>query len=185
MPPNARLLDIGAGHGVFSVLAADRGARVVAVEPDVRKAPFGGCRVAGLPGSRGSLTTWQPGNHYVVGYDDVVRGQFDTIAINDVLYKLPLAQWDPLVTRAKERLTTGGTLIIKEHDPTSRWKNAWNRAQEAIATKLRLTLGESFTYETPDEFTARLQRLGFRDVEARRIDFGYPHAHIVYVGRRE
>jgi 2-polyprenyl-3-methyl-5-hydroxy-6-metoxy-1,4-benzoquinol methylase len=166
VPPNARLLDIGAGHGAFSVLAADRGARVVAVEPDLRKV---------LP---------VHGVQFVIGFDEVVRGQFDAIAINDVLYKLPVAQWDALLTRAKDRLTAGGVLIIKEHDPTARWKNAWNRAQESIATRLHLTLGESFSYETPADFTARLRRLGFRDVEARRIDFGYPHAHIVYVARR-
>jgi hypothetical protein len=119
-----------------------------------------------------------------VGYDDVVRGTFDVVAINDVLYKLPFEQWDALLTRVLERLPSGGVLLVKEHDPTSRIKNAWNRWQESLATKLRLTLGESCSYETPADFTARLQRLGFRDIEARRIDFGYPHAHMLYVARK-
>jgi 2-polyprenyl-3-methyl-5-hydroxy-6-metoxy-1,4-benzoquinol methylase len=166
VPPGARVLDVGAGHGVFSALAADRGAHVVAVEPDFRKV---------LP---------VPGVQFVIGFDDVVRGTFDVVAINDVLYKVPIDQWDALLARALERLPPGGMLFVKEQDPSARIKNAWNRWQESIATKLRLTLGESFSYETPADFTARLQRLGFRDVEARRIDFGYPHSHILYVAKK-
>lgn len=166
VPPGARLLDVGAGHGVFSILAADRGAHVVAVEPDLRKV---------LP---------VRGVQFVVGYDDVVRGTFDVIAINDVLYKLPFEQWDALLARAFERLPSGGILLVKEHDPTARVKDAWNRWQESLATRLGLTLGESFSYESPNAFTPRLQRLGFHDVEAKRIDFGYPHAHMLYVARK-
>ena len=166
VPRGARVLDVGAGHGVFSALAADRGGRVVAVEPDLRKV---------LP---------VRGVQFVVGFDDVVRGTFDVIAIVDVLYKLPVNEWDALLTRAYDRLPNGGTLIVKEHDPTARVKNAWNRWQEAVVAKVKLTLGESFTYESPVAFTARLQRLGFRDVTAKRIDFGYPHPHILYVARR-
>lgn len=160
------MLDVGAGHGVFSVLAADRGAKVVAVEPDVRKV---------LP---------VPGVQFVVGFDDVIRGTFDVVAINDVLYKVPFAEWDAFLARARERLRDGGTLLVKEHDPTARLKNGWNRAQEALATKVGLTMGESFSYETPSAFIARLQKAGFREVEAKRIDFGYPHAHMLYVARR-
>ncbi len=165
VPAGARVLDIGAGHGVFSVLAADRGARVVAVEPDARKV---------LP---------VDGVQFVIGYDHVIRGTFDVVAINDVLYKLPFEAWDALLTRVRERLPSGGVLLVKEHDPTARIKNTWNRWQESLATKLHLTLGESFSYETPAGFTARLKRLGFTEIEAKRIDFGYPHAHILYIAR--
>jgi len=123
-------------------------------------------------------------SQYVVAYDDAIRGTFDAIAIIDVLYKIPIAEWDALLTRARERLPEGGMLLIKEQDPTARIKNSWNRAQEWLASRLHLTLGESFSYEPPAAFRARLERLGFRDVETRRIDFGYPHAHALYVGRR-
>ena len=91
---------------------------------------------------------------------------------------------DDFESAARERLPQGGMLLVKEQDPTARIKNSWNRAQEWLASRLRLTLGESFSYESPAAFQARLERLGFREIEARRIDFGYPHAHVVYVGRR-
>jgi len=168
VPRDARsLLEIGAGHGVFARLAAARGIRRVAgVEPDVRKMG----RVEGVT--------------YIAGYDDAIRGTFDVIALLDVLYAIPAAQWDGLLTRAHAHLAPGGTLLVKEQDPAS-IKNRWNRAQEWISMKLlRITLANAFDYESTEAFTARLARLGFRDVTAKRVDFGYPHPHVLYEARR-
>ena len=167
VPRDARVLDIGAGHGLFARLVAARGAkRVVAVEPDTRKV--------------------QPvdGVDFVMGFDDVVRGRFDAVVVVDVLYKIPVEQWDALLARCAARLAAGGTLVIKEHDPTARIKNAWNRAQEWLASKMGLTLGQSFSYESPAAFIARLHRAGFADARARRIDLGYPHPHILFTATR-
>jgi len=165
LPPNASLLDIGAGHGLFAVLARPR--RVVAVEPDARKVrPIDGM-------------------DFVIGFDDAIAGTFDAISIIDVLYKIPLDQWDALLTRCRNRLAPNGILIIKEQDPTARFKNGWNAIQERAASALGLTLGESFSYEAPSAFKQRLERLGFVDVNAKRIDFGYPHPHILYIARTD
>jgi 2-polyprenyl-3-methyl-5-hydroxy-6-metoxy-1,4-benzoquinol methylase len=167
VPHGASLLDIGAGHGLFATLVRARDAsRVVAVEPDLRKVrPIDGVES-------------------VIGFDDVVGGTFDAISIIDVLYKIPIAEWDALLIRCRERLADDGLLIIKEQDPTARVKNGWNAMQERVATALHLTLGESFTYEPPTDFLARLTRLGFREPLSKRIDFGYPHPHVLYVARK-
>lgn len=168
VPRGARVLDIGAGHGVFAALALDAGARrVVAVEPDGRK-------------------LFRPLGHidYVLGYDDCIRGTFDAVAIIDVLYKIPEPEWDALLARVLARLAPGGLLLIKEQDPTARVKNSWNRLQEWLVSLAGLTLGESFSYETPRDFVARLERAGFTDARARRIDFLYPHPHVLYVARK-
>ena len=168
VPGGASVLDVGAGHGVFSVLARARGARrAVAVEPDLRKVrPLAGV-------------------DFVIGFDDCIRGKFDVVAVVDVLYKVPLAEWDALIHRLGERLADDGTLIIKEQDPTARLKNSWNRAQEKLATALGLTLGEAFAYEAPEAFTARMRRHGFDNVQVLKVDRGYPHPHIAYIIRRK
>lgn len=167
VPHNAALLDIGAGHGAFAALAHARGApRVVTVDPDARKVrPIGGIES-------------------VIAFDDAIRGTFDAISIIDVLYKIPIDDWDALLTRCRARLADDGLLIIKEQDPTAPVKNTWNAIQERFATALHLTLGQSFSYESPAAFTARLEHLGFRNVTSKRIDFGYPHPHVLYVARR-
>jgi len=165
VPPGARVLDLGAGHGIFSILARDRGAWPVAVDPDARK-------VRKLEGIESAI-----------GYDDCIRGTFDAIVIVDVLYKMPIAEWDALLERLRHRLKPGGVLIVKEHDPTARIKHFWNRMQERLASAMHLTLGESFSYETPAEFTARLRRHRFEPAISERIDTGHLHPHMLYVAR--
>ena len=165
VPRGAKLLDIGAGHGVFAVLARERRATVTAIDPDARKVR----RLREIES--------------VIGYDDCIRGTFDAVALIDVLYKLPIGDWDALLDRIRERLRPGGTLIIKEHDPTSKFKQAINRFQERLASVGGLTLGKSFSYERPDAFMRRLEAHGFAVAVVQRIDFGYPHPHVLYVAR--
>jgi SAM-dependent methyltransferase len=170
LPPKARVLDLGAGHGIFAHLALESGARsVVAVEPDRRKIFL----VRPQSGPR-------PGLHVVGGYDDAVAGQFDAITLFDVLYRFPVGEWDGLFRSVRARLAPGGVFLIKELDPENRVKQFWNRAQERISDRIGLTLGEAFSYETRDQIRARLLRAGFEGFEAVEIGAGYPHAHILY-----
>jgi SAM-dependent methyltransferase len=166
LPPGARLLDLGAGHGTFARLAVEGGAAsAVAVEPDARKV----------------LATYRhPRVHFVAGYADALAGAFEAVTIFDVLYRIPLAGWDPLLRTAYERLAPGGVLLLKEIDPEHRAKALWNRVQEKVADLLGMTLGDAFTYETREQLRERLARLGFERFEAVDIGAGYPHAHVLY-----
>ncbi len=171
LPPRAQVLDVGAGHGVFARLAVERGAAsVVALEPDIRKA-------------RAALR--HPAIRWVAGYDACVRGRFGAVVLCDVLYRVPLADRDALLARLFERLTPGGTLLIKDIDPDKRLKFLWNVAQEAIAIRvLRLTLGSGLAYESWRDLRRRLAAARFVDAHARAIDAGYPHSHVLYTARR-
>jgi SAM-dependent methyltransferase len=170
VPPGSRLLDLGAGHGTFARLAVGTGAAsAVAVEPDVRKL---------------FATYRHPKVRFVAGYAEAVAGIFDVVSIVDVLYRIPLAAWDPLLRLAHARLAPGGLLVIKEIDPEHRLKGLWNRAQEKVADLLGMTLGDAFSYETREQIRARLERLGFTGFAAEEIGGGYPHAHILYAARR-
>lgn len=168
VPAGARTsLEIGGGHAVFSRLLAERGLRAYSVEPDTHKL----ARVD-------KVTT-------IAGYDTCIRGTFDLVAILDVLYAIPIAEWDNLLARVLQRLNPGGTLLIKEMDPSARLKNTWNRTQERISMRfLKITKAETFNVEGVGPFVERLERAGFRNVAVKRVDFGYPHPHVLFVARK-
>jgi SAM-dependent methyltransferase len=170
VPSGARLLDLGAGHGTFARLAVEGVASsTVAVEPDIRKV----------------LATYRhPRVRLIAGYADAISGTFDAVTIFDVLYRIPLAGWDPLLRLAHDRLAPGGVLLLKEIDPEHRAKALWNRTQEKVADLLGMTLGDAFSYETREQIRERLTRIGFEHFAARDIGAGYPHAHILYTARR-
>jgi hypothetical protein len=170
VPPRGRLLEVGGGHGLFSTLAASGGARAVVVEPDLRKV------FAVRDGS---------GVRFVGGFDESIRGSFDTIAILDVLYAIPMEDWDALLTRLHARLRPGGVLFVKEMDPRS-WKQRWNRIQEWISMRfLGITYAAAFNYEEPEAFVERLRRRGFASVETVAVDAWYPHPHLLFVARAQ
>jgi SAM-dependent methyltransferase len=160
-------VDLGAGHAIFAHLALEGGARsAVAVEPDLRKL---------------FLIPPGPRLRVVGGTDAALAGGFDAVALVDVLYRLPVSEWDRLFGSVRERLAPGGVFLLKEMDPEHRAKARWNRLQEWLVDRVGLTLGEAHSFETRNQIRERLRRAGFARCEAVDIGAGYPHAHILYV----
>jgi cyclopropane fatty-acyl-phospholipid synthase-like methyltransferase len=171
VPPGARLLDIGAGHGTYARLALENGARqVIAVEPDLRKA---------------LLPLRVPGLGVVAAFDQAIRGSFDAVVIYDATYRMSLAERDALYTRVFDRLNPGGVFILKDLDPGHRLKMGWARFQELLSdTFLGISIGRGFLYESRSQIEERLSRIGFVDFAVREVGAWYPHPHIVYTARR-
>lgn len=167
VPAGARVLDVGAGHALFSYLLAEARAReVVAVEPDLRKSL--------LPSPSKNVRK-------VAGYDDCIRGTFDATVIVDVTYRMPVDIRRTLFTHVFERLAPGGVFVWKDMDTSRRWKMRWARFQEWLNDKfLGVTLGEGFVHQSRADVEAMLREIGFTGFNARAIDRGYPHPHIVY-----
>ena len=170
VPPAGSLLDIGSGHGIFAHLAVQKGSRrVVALEPDLRK-------VAVFPR--------HPEIRVVAGYESIVSGYFDCITLLDVLYRFPMEEWDTLFRSVLARLNPGGVFLVKELDPDNRAKAFWNRTQELISDSIGLTIGTAFSYEPPSRMRERFLAAGFAEFEAVGMGDWYPHAHVLYVGRK-
>jgi SAM-dependent methyltransferase len=167
IPLGARVLEIGAGHGVFArLIAEERAAEVVAVDPDLRKS---------------LLPSPSPKMRKVAGYDDCIRGTFDAAVLYDVAYRLPPEVRRALFERIFARLRPGGVFLMKEMDSGRRWKMKWTRFQERLSDRfLGITLGEGFVDQPREEVESMLRAIGFTSFHARPVDRGYPHPHILY-----
>jgi 2-polyprenyl-3-methyl-5-hydroxy-6-metoxy-1,4-benzoquinol methylase len=194
LPDTGRILEIGCGHGLFSVYAALAG-RLRAVR--------------GVDIDRDKIAVAQ----VVAGHVDadlefdvspsgaVSPGPWDAIVVVDMLYLLPAAQQRRLLTEAAAELAPGGRLVIKEMSRTPRWKAAWNTAQETLAVSiLGITERAStpaapragsergvgparFEFVEPETMAAWLADAGL-DTSSRRLDRGRIHPHHLLVGSR-
>lgn len=170
VPSGARVLEIGAGHGLYARLIAEERAReVVAVDPDERKS---------------LLPSPSPKIRKVAAYDDAIRGSFDAVVIYDATYRMPLDVRRGVFERSFARLRPGGTFVLKDMDATS-FKMKWARFQEWLSDRfLHISIGSGFFYQTPAEVRAMLTEIGFTDFEARAIDRGYLHPHMIFTAKR-
>lgn len=171
IPAGGRLLEIGAGHGIFGYFAArDATRRVFAVEPDLRKT---------VHPRHAKGVTW------IAGFDECVRGTFDTIALIDVTYRMPVDYRSALYRRIYDRIRPGGTFIYKDMDASVGPKMKWARFQEWLSdTFLHVSIGSGFIYQTPAEIESTLRAIGFVDIRMHRIDRGYPHPHMIVTARK-
>ena len=167
IPLNARVLEIGSGHGVFArLIAEERASLVIAVDPDLRKS---------------LMPSPSPKIRKVAGYDDCIRGSFDAAVLYDVAYRLPPDVRRALFERIFARLRPGGVFLMKEMDSGRRWKMKWTRFQERLSDGLLgITLGEGFFDQPREEVQSMLGEIGFTSFRARAVDRGYPHPHILY-----
>lgn len=171
IPKGGRVLDIGAGHGTYSVLALAAGAgQFVNVEPDTRKS---------------LLPMRNPKVRWVAGFDECVRGKFDAVVLYDATHRIPLRARKDLYARAFERLAPGGTFVLKDLDPERPLKIRWARFQDWVSDSLLgVSMGQGFLYQTPKEVEETLTSIGFTGFKATPIDRGYPHPHIIYTARK-
>jgi cyclopropane fatty-acyl-phospholipid synthase-like methyltransferase len=170
IPQGARVLDIGSGHSLYGVLAVEERARgVIGVDPDIRKS---------------LLPTPHPKIRKIAGFDDCLRGTFDAVVIFDVAYRMPPAERRALFDRVFTLLAPGGVFLFKDMDPRHRLKMKWARFQEWLSDSLLgITLGEGFVEQTREDVLAMLAEAGFVAGQARAIDRGYIHPHLLYTAR--
>jgi hypothetical protein len=75
-------------------------------------------------------------------------------------------------------------LLLKEMSERPRWKYTWNWLEEWLAVRLlRITLGASFYFRPQSGWEALLSGLGLA-VQTFRLDKGYLHPHVLFVGEK-
>jgi 2-polyprenyl-3-methyl-5-hydroxy-6-metoxy-1,4-benzoquinol methylase len=178
VPTAGRILDLGCGHGLFTLHLAlgATGRRLVGVDIDAAK-----LAVAEAAGS-----ACAPAVAFRLGTAaEVPAGPWEAVTVLDVLYLLDAAAQHRIVTDAAAQLVPGGVLVVKEMSRTPHWKFLWNRVQELLAVRvLRITAGHAMTFAPDDALPAWMAEAGLDVVTDRRVDKGYLHPHRLVVGRR-
>jgi len=177
VPRAGRVLDIGCGHGLFTVLMALSSSQrdVLGVDPSPSKieaAQQAGAHVPNVAFMQGTAA-------------DAPPGPYAAVTITDVLYLLPRDVKAAILRRSHELLAPDGVLVLKTNDKRPRWKYAVAYAQEKLMTALGLTLGEhGLHFFSSEETLTLLDEVGFQ-AERRVLPSWTPYPHVVFVGRKK
>jgi 2-polyprenyl-6-hydroxyphenyl methylase/3-demethylubiquinone-9 3-methyltransferase len=185
LPPAGLTVDLGCGHGLFSTLLALQSPErtVLGVELVTHKLQVGTQAAAHLPNLtlvRGSALAI-PAQHC------------QSISVLDVAYLMPLKVQMALLSHCYERLTPDGIFLLKDIDTAPRWKFALSYAEEWLVGKLLSRVAKeqfnaqrvrSFHFHSAAHWLRALSQAGFVGVQAVRLDRGYPHPHLLLIGRK-
>jgi 2-polyprenyl-3-methyl-5-hydroxy-6-metoxy-1,4-benzoquinol methylase len=177
MPRTGRVLDLGCGHGLFSLYLAAAGPDREVVGVDIDEDKLVSARRAAAHAGLAVRFEAAPDGR-------VPPGPWDAITVVDVLYLLGEPAALDLVGRAAAEVGPGGVLAVKEMAVRPRWKYELARAQEMVATRvLRITEGDEVAIVPPDDIAAAMSDAGL-EVARRRLDRRAPHPHLLLLGRR-
>lgn len=167
------VVDVGCGHGLFALLAADTGRHVLGVDVDTAK----------LDEARAAA-----------GRDPTLPARFATVdlptevdaaVVVDVLYLLDPVDQADLVDRLARSLRPGGALVVKEMAAGRRPRMTLLRAQEAAARLVGLTQRSAQRLVfTPPEILAGWMATAGLEVTHLPLTRGYLAPHHLVVGIR-
>lgn len=176
LPRSGRVLEIGCGHGLFTLYAAlaSPERQLLGVDVDADKVAAAAAACTGVPNIAVAEVPegWAP------------AGAWDAIAIIDVLYLLGPAAGVALIDACAASLAPGGRMVVKEIATGPRWKYRLAVGQELAATRVtHITQGDTVAFLPPEDISSRLTAAGL-EVASRRLDRGYPYPHLLFTGVR-
>ncbi|MDY0060069.1 MAG: ChbG/HpnK family deacetylase [Myxococcota bacterium] len=156
LPAQGRIVDLGCGHGHFSLYLAlaAAGREVLGADDDPRK-----IAVAQAVSAEAAVTFVPKRGDELLASSP---GPFDAALLLDVLYQLPPAAQERLLGQVHEQLVDGGVLVLKETDRHLGPRYGVAYLEECLVVSLlRRRPAFRYHYRSAADWTALLTRLGF------------------------
>lgn len=178
VPKSGKILDIGCGHGTFSMLLAKKSLsrKVLGIDPSDTK-----IKIAKKLGK--SIKNIEFKKTYL---KSVKNQKFDCITVLDVLYLLPKKEKSLFIKNVKRILNKDGVFILKEIENKKGFINSLIAWEEFLMTKIfNLTHSEHDKTEFPtiNEYKNMLLNSGFKSIKLKRISGFLPYPHIFFAAK--
>ncbi len=177
LPKSGLIVELGCGHGLFSILAALRSSQRQVIGIDLSPRKIAAARKTRHPPN----VTFELGD--AVSYRPPQPA--DAVAIVDVLYLMEVQLQRRVLENAYECLKPGGVLVCKAQETRPRWKYWWTFLQEWFMTSLGLTLrpGRGLHFLPRDRALSMLREIGF-SARALEMPSLRPYSDVLYVAHR-
>lgn len=173
----SRILDIGCGHGLFLHMIKDKYPNAVCIGYDHDHEKI---KIAQATKPQKNLSFL-----YEANADQLKPVSFDVITLIDVLYSVPLKEWNQIFNTVEILLKPGGTLLIKETVTSPKLKYYICFVQEWMALNLlRYTKGDSPKLMSIAYYLQQIEKMGFTIVQHKRLDFGYLWPHYLFISKK-
>jgi uncharacterized protein len=183
LPTRGRLLDLASGHGLLSLaLSAQSETRdILGIDHDPQRVAT--ATAAALRNGSGSRVHFEVGN-LADALATLPKESFAGVAMIDMLHYFDRKTQREFFAQATGVLIKGGTLLIREVDPSGGFVSRWNRLYETLATRTGLThtTGGSLHFRTLSEWSGLLEEHGF-DVRIERSGSSL-FSDVLYIGVR-
>lgn len=202
VPTTGRVLDIGCGHGLFSLLVAleSPSRRVLGVDVDDRKVASARAAAdrAGLGEDRlrfevitpdwlpADAPPWDapsPPDTTTTVAAPVVPAPWDAVVILDVLYLMGTGRALSLLEAAARVVAPGGRVLVKEVDTTRHARMALLTAEEQVMTRLRITRGHVVEMLPIDLIEQTLRAAGMTTTRSD-LSAGFHVPHCLVLGEQ-
>ncbi len=178
IPSRGTLLDLGCGHGIFLALAKISHPDLAVAGIDLAQNKIDGARLIFDYAGMKALSL------DVSDISKFPNRSVDIITVIDALYLTPFDQWYSILEKCYGCLTQGGRILVKEMDPSIKWKFLLLYLHEQLSVKtLGWTMADSnkFAFPTSDDMIKCLERTGFNKIEEKSLDKGYYLPHKLWI----
>jgi ubiquinone/menaquinone biosynthesis C-methylase UbiE len=173
LPPNPRILDIAAGHGVFGIAFAQRfpDARVTALDwANVLQVANENARNAGVGARYRSI----PGSAFAADFG----GSYDLVLVTNFLHHFAPADCEALLRKVHAALADGGRVLVLDFVPNPDRVSPPIPAQFSLVMLAGTPEGQAYTFP---EFQRMFSNAGFRETTIQPLP---PTFYCAMAGRK-